>query len=78
MLDPVGRCLNESAAKQLVRLKADPKVQTRVRELAEKCNEGELTPDEHQEYETYVMVGEFIAVLQAKARALLARLGTSR
>jgi hypothetical protein len=58
-----------------VGLKADRKVQTRVASLARRCNEGKLTPDERAEYETYVMAGEFIAILQAQARILLARRG---
>ncbi len=51
------------------------KTQARVAKLARKCNEGELTAVEHEEYEFYVMAGEFVAILQAKARVLLARRG---
>jgi hypothetical protein len=43
--------------------------------LARKCNEGELTPTERSEYETYVMAGDIVAILQAQARLLLARRG---
>jgi predicted transcriptional regulator len=73
LLDPVGRSLNGEAARALVAIKADPDVQARVAELAEKCNQGELTPAERSEYETYVAAASVIAVLQAKARARLAR-----
>jgi hypothetical protein len=73
LLEPVSSSLNEEAARKLIGLKADRKAQARVAELARKCNEGELTPEERQQYETYVLVGEFIAILQAKARLLLAR-----
>ena len=75
ILEPVSSSLNEEAARKLVGLKADAKARARVAQLARKCNEGELTPDERDEYETYVMAGEFIAILQAKARILLARRG---
>ena len=45
-----------------------------VAALARKCNEGRAsTREERLEYETYVMAGEFIAILQAKARILLGR-----
>lgn len=54
-----------------MRLKANRKAQARIAELAEKCNEGELTAEERHEYETYVLVGEFVAILQADARARL-------
>jgi hypothetical protein len=73
LLEPVSRSLNVEAARKLVRLKADAKTQARVDELARKCNEGDLTPDERAEYERYVTAGNLIAILQAKARLLLAR-----
>lgn len=77
LLDPVSSSLNEEAARRLVGLKADRKVQSRVTKLARKCNEGELTPAEHSEYESYVMAGDIVAILQAQARLLLARRGRS-
>ena len=75
ILEPVSASLNEEAAQKLIALKADRKMQVRVTKLAEKCNEGELTPDEQREYEMYVMANHFIAILKAKARILLARKG---
>lgn len=71
MLDPVIRCLTAESARQLVSLRADPAVQERVDYLAEKCGEGQLTPEESAEYETYVKFIDFIGLLQAKARRLL-------
>ena len=73
LLDPVSRSLNVEAARKLVRLKADRKTQSRVDELARKCNEGELTRGERAEYEKYVVIGNLIAILQAKARFILAK-----
>jgi hypothetical protein len=75
LLDPVISSLNEEAARKLIGLKADPKAQARVGRLAHKCNEGKLTPDERAEYETYVLAGDLIAILQAKARLRLSRRG---
>ena len=72
ILEPVSASLNVEAARKLVGLKADRKVQARVAELADKCNEGELTPAERAEYERYVTAGTMIAILQAQARLLLA------
>lgn len=54
-------------------MEADSAAQARVTELAEKCNQGLLTPVEQKEYETYVHVGNLIAILQAKARLYLKR-----
>jgi hypothetical protein len=73
MLKPITRSLNTDAAKKLVRLRADAKVQARVAQLAHKCNEGVLTPEEMAEYDRYIAFADFIAILQAKARLLLAK-----
>jgi len=48
----------------------DPLVQQRIDELAGKCSQGLLTPEERQEYEIYVRVGSVVSILQAKARLL--------
>lgn len=71
LLDPVVRCLSPRAARELVSLRADEEAQARVRELAEKCNEGTLSAEERAEYEAYAMAANIVAILQAKARALL-------
>jgi len=68
LLDPIIRCLSPEGARTLMEMRADPVAQARIDELAEKCNEGRLSPEERSEYETYVHVGNLIAILQAKAR----------
>src|SRR6516162_7227786 len=75
LLEPVSSSLNDEAARKLVRLRADRKARARVAVLARKCNEGALTREEREEYVMYVLAGEFVAILQAKARILLARRG---
>jgi hypothetical protein len=75
ILEPISSSLNEVAARKLIRLKADAVAQARVAELARKCNEGELTLQERDEYKTYVMASELIAILQAKAHIFLDRRG---
>jgi hypothetical protein len=72
ILDPVAETLTPASAERLTRLVVDSETQQRIDELAEKCNEGELTPDEREEYDMYVYATGVIAILQAKARALLA------
>lgn len=71
LLDPLGRCLTPEVATALVNLRADPALQNRIDELADKCTEGELSEEERSEYELYVHAIDFIAVLQAQARSLL-------
>jgi hypothetical protein len=75
VLEPVSSALNAEAARKLLGLKADRKTRARVTKLAAKCNEGDLTPSEVREYEMYLIANHFIAILQAKARILLARKG---
>jgi hypothetical protein len=71
LLDPLARRLTPASARALVEFRADPGTLPRIAELAEKCNEGELTASERVEYEAYVRAGDLITVLQSKARRLL-------
>jgi len=73
LLDPVAECLTPEVARALVNLRAQPDVQAHIDELAERCNEGALTPVEQAEYRDIVEAIDFISILQAKARARLAR-----
>lgn len=75
ILKPVCSSLNEEAAQKILGLKADRKMQARVTKLADKCNEGELTPEERREYETYLLANHIVAIFKAQARILLARKG---
>jgi hypothetical protein len=50
----------------------DPETNERIEDLAEKSTAGELSPAERAEYQSYVSAIDFVSVLQAKARALLA------
>jgi hypothetical protein len=73
LLEPVTQSLNIEAARKLIRIKADAKTQAHVDALARKCNEGDLTEEERAEYERFVSAGTLIAILQAKARLLIAK-----
>jgi len=72
LFDPVSRCLTPEVARRIAELRALPAVQQKMEELAEKSTEGTLTPAERTEYETRVRAINFIGVLQAKARAVVA------
>lgn len=73
LLDPVTECLTPEVALALVELRAQPDVQAHIDDLAERCNEGRLTPFEQAEYRDIVEAIDFISILQAKARARLPR-----
>jgi hypothetical protein len=72
VLAAVGQCLDRQSAEALLRLRADREMQGRIEELADKCTDGRLTSEERDEYEALIRVGNFVAILQAKARRLLA------
>ena len=65
--------LTVEQAASLVAYRGDQPLRTRIDELAEKSDEGDLTQEERAEYECYVRANKFVATLQAKARKLLAR-----
>jgi len=75
MLEPVSECFTSEAARRLLQIRADPELQARIDELADRCTEEQLTEHERKEYETYVRAGNLIAILQAKARRFLAGSG---
>jgi len=77
LLDPVAECFTPEVAKRVAELSADPDMQLRIDDLAEKCNQGTITPEETAEYDAYIRAMDVVAVLQKKARTLLAQSPTS-
>jgi hypothetical protein len=72
LLDPVSRCLTPDVARRIVGLRASADVQQKLDDFAEKSTAGTLTETERAEYETCLRAINFIGVLQAKARKLIA------
>ena len=71
LVEPVVRIFTPEVARALINIRADPEVQARMDKLADKCNEGRLTSEEREEYETSIRFANYLAILQAKARKLL-------
>jgi len=71
LLDPVGALLSPEVAQRISSMKADEETQARLDFLATRSNDGQLTPDEQQEYRDYVDAIDLISVLQLKARSYL-------
>jgi hypothetical protein len=72
-IDPVLKMiLSTDKARTVLDYRADESLQQRIEELADKCNEGELSLSERAEYEGYVRANNFVAIIQAKARLVLA------
>jgi hypothetical protein len=75
VLDPIRDCLDADVARRLVDLRIDPALQARIEELADRCNEGQLSDEERAEYEGYVEGAEILSLIKLKARRYLAALG---
>jgi len=76
LMEPVGRSITPDLARELVALRADPVLQAQLDDLAEKCNEGTLSPEERADYEGIVGAVHLIGILQRKARSILADAGS--
>jgi hypothetical protein len=75
MVEGLSRCLDPDSAKRVLKLRADAKLQKHIDQLADKCTEGTLTPDERAEYGEIVRFGTIIAMLKSKIRQRMAREG---
>ena len=76
-LNPVRDILTPEVARAIADLRADSATQERIDDLADGHRESRLTADEIGEYEALVNGANLIAVLQAKARTVLAARGAS-
>jgi hypothetical protein len=72
-LDPIDGCLTPQVAQRIVDWQPNKDLRRRIEELGHKADEGTLSAEEDTEYREYVDEGDVIALLQAKARRLLAR-----
>jgi hypothetical protein len=68
VLDPLAHSLNREAATSILALRIDPEIQARAQVLAERANEGELTPEERDEYLSYVEAADLLAIFKLKAK----------
>jgi hypothetical protein len=75
MLEGLSKCLTTESAKQVLKFRADAKLQKHLDQLADKCTEGTLTPEERSEYGDCVTLGTFLAILNSKIRQRLAKKG---
>jgi hypothetical protein len=71
VLDPFVDCLTPEAARKIVALRAEPAVQMRLDQLADRANEGLLTSEERLEYEKFRATFHMVTLLQSKARQIL-------
>jgi hypothetical protein len=69
MLGPVGRDLQPDVAGFFLSLSLTEADNQRIASLSERANEGTLTCDERDELGLYVLLSDFLAIMQSKARA---------
>lgn len=72
LIAALADCLTPDSARRVIALKADPRLQERVDDLAARHSQGLLAPEEHAEYGSYVSYSTVVAILKSKARQLLA------
>jgi hypothetical protein len=71
LADSVAACLDAPSVRAIANLELDTRAKNRLDELADKANEGQLTPDERTEYETFISISDFIGLAQLRARTKL-------
>jgi hypothetical protein len=60
--------LSSDAAEFLLSIAFDDRDQERMLELADRSEAGILTAEEQAEFDSYLHIGNFLAVMQSKAR----------
>ena len=71
MLSSVADSLNAGALEKVAGLRARPEDVDRIEWLGQRANDGLLTDEERQEYQSAVMFASFLGILQSKARIKL-------
>ena len=66
-------CFTPEVARKVANLRADSETQARIENLAEKANEGQLSPEEGAVYDCFLAAFHFVTIVQAKAREFLRR-----
>ena len=70
LAESVAACLDAPSLRAIANMELDSRTRTRLDELAEKANEGQLSADERVEYHSFIGVSEFLGLAQLRARAL--------
>ena len=71
LVEPLGRALTPTSARAILSVRTTEAARQRIADLASRCNEGVLSPEEKAEYQLLVEVGDIMALLQTRARSYL-------
>jgi hypothetical protein len=74
VIEPQRGTLPPDLAKHILTWDFPQEDHARYEQLSEKAQDGTLTEDDRRELDDFLNVGDFLAIIQAKARASLARL----
>ncbi|MGO9259965.1 MAG: hypothetical protein ACLQU1_27180 [Bryobacteraceae bacterium] len=78
LMQAQGDELSPEVAEYLLSFAFGENDRERMRQLAERSESGSLTAEEQREFDSYLHVGNLLAVIQSKARAALRRKPRSR
>lgn len=67
-VNPILQLLLPGREEALLTMESEPSLYERIEELAIKNTEGNLTPEERDEYIGYVRANKFVAVLRREAK----------
>ncbi len=73
LIDSQPETLTVDTARYLLRFGLGEIDQSRLQELAERSQAGTLSDEEGREFDSYLHVGNLLAVMQSKARQVLSR-----
>jgi len=71
LAERVAACLDDASLRAMANLELDAPTRDRLDELADKANEGQLSAEEREEYESFIGVSEFLGLAQLRARTRL-------
>ena len=71
LLESAARCLDATSVRALEELELAPPAKERLNVLAQKANEGQMTPEEAREYDRFIELGDIFATLRLKAERQL-------
>lgn len=77
IVEPTGSIESPQVAKELLSLHLKEEAKERIRQLLLKKNAGTITPAEQTTLEEYMVTGEFLDLLHAKARRTLRETGST-
>ena len=77
VVEPNRATFSPQLAEELLSLRFNDNATNRIRDLLQKNNAGNITPAEKSTQENYLRVGEFLDLMQAKARITLHQNGSA-